>query len=194
MNDHDFLQQLDLSELDPFSFHLQREAALQFYERSLTTADPHVFKQFVQEQVLHNPLYVELLYEIGGDLQQRLNALQEYYDETRNRVLNAIQERYQVDLRAIIRPLLPYYYHSIPPAHLLDNLRQKGVAFSEQDQPVVLEMFKHSTTICGQLASDMELTQSLLGLLHDWMMAGCVNTMRQRPFWMTGTDGALKVQ
>lgn len=195
MNDYDdFLQHLAMAGFDPFVFHAQRELALQHYERCLTDSTTSYLKNFIQEQVLQNPRYVELLYEISGDLQQRLGALQDYYLETRKRVITAVWERHQVDISIFNPPNRIDDYHKIRRDQVLDYLQEQVPNFSKQEYQIVRQMLKHSITICRQLNRDVALTKNLIGILQDWMIAGCISTMRQRPFWVNGVDSAQKVQ
>jgi hypothetical protein len=172
------------------------QKAIEHYEHSLAERSPGHLQNFIEQELLLNPLHLDLLYELLNDLQQRLLALQEYHFDVRERIVRVFLEVYHTDITPLIPADQLHRYHFLQPDQVIEFIRRNGIWITRQEKAVVGDMIRSSTDICGQLYEDIELTFQFIIMLQDWLMAYNINNVRQSQQWvlLPSTDGLALIQ
>jgi hypothetical protein len=172
------------------------QKALEHYERSLADHSPRHLQDFIEQELLLNPLHLELLDGLLNDLQQRLLALREYHFDVRERVVRALLEIYHTDITPLVPPDQLHRYHFLQSDQVIEFIHRSGVWITQQEKAVLGDMIRSSTDICGQLYQDIELTFQFIIMLEDWLIAYNINNVRQSQQWIPipSTDGLSLIQ
>lgn len=167
--------------------HLRLEA-MRLFEECLTNGDESRMEQFIGQQLLHEPPRLQLLHDLGDDLQQRLLSLREYHFDVRDRVLRSFSENFGIDLTPLSPPDALAHYHELTTEQILAYARETGVKLDAKEMALLGKMVEASIQMAAQLYNDIELTSRLHKLVLDWLDG--LNAVVTRQHWNHQSSGS----
>jgi hypothetical protein len=157
-----------------------RESAMDLFDLCLTEGIPDPLTEFVHEQILYNPLHIDLLHAVAEDLHQRLLLLRESHFDVRDRLLRLFQDVYAVDLSQLAPANLLDVYHLLSPDQILEFLKSR-TTLKVHELKSLRKIIENSLARASQLHGDILLTKFLLDYVLDWMDG--LNTVIVRDTW-----------
>lgn len=162
--------------------HLRSEA-MTLFEQCLTNGDDSTLVAFIERQLIHEPPRLQLLHDLGDDLQQRLLSLREYHFDVRDRVVSTFNESYNVDITPLAPPDALDRYHHLTSEQILLFANEHGASLSDQEAILVRKMVDASLKMAQQLYSDITLTSRVQRMVIDWLEG--MNATIARQYWNT---------
>ena len=149
----------------------RRLEAFHRYEQCLADGRPLLLEGFVENLLLESPPPLDLLQDIIDDLQNHLMTLRQQHFDLRERIVESLKSIYQVD----ITPLTPTKrwddYYLLDAEQVVTMVKHAGFDLSEDEAIILRDMIESSTHICTGLVFDIDLTERLCQMIHDWLVA-----------------------
>jgi hypothetical protein len=163
---HDPHLEPDLTPTDP-----RRLDAFHRYEQCLADGRTILMESYIEHLLVQSPFPLELLQDIISDLQNHLQTLRQQHFDMRERIIEALHKVYHVD----ITPLTPTNrwldYHLLDVERVITMVHQGGFHLGREEAVILRDMLESSRQICGRLAHDIDLTERLCDMIHDWLVA-----------------------
>ncbi len=160
-----------------------RLEAMDLFEHCLTEGKPDSLMAFIERQISQDPPRIELLREVGDDLNQRLMGLHEYYLDIWEHTLTTLDSDFGLhfDLRFASAPFNKFDVESI-----IEQLRAEGGEFSAHDEALLRKMLDTSVETAQQLRDDIGMTERLYVYICDWVDG--LNATIARQYWAEGRN------
>lgn len=177
MDDYGVLGLASLAELN-----YMRLEAMDLFERCLTEGKTDFLETFIEQQISQEPPRLELLREVGEDLNQRLLALEEYHADLLDRVWRALRDDFGVEIGTLDD--LTETYKQLEWENIIQRLREYNPSLTHDDEAMVRKMLDASLQTSSQLRSDVAMTEYLHQYVTDWV-DGLSATIARR-MWVDG--------
>jgi hypothetical protein len=166
---------MNLPNLSELEFDLQREMAMELFDRCVGEGNPSLVIAYLERQILQDPLPTDLLLALIQDIQTRLHSYRSHRFELRLQILKWVQERYSVDLSTqfpaqkieeLVTSSDQTIIRLIEGVDRVQKLDESSVALSN-----LKSYLSNSFASLRRIQSQHELATHLFAYMNDWVKA-----------------------
>ena len=149
----------------------RRLEAFHRYEKCLADGRTILMESYIEHLLVQSPFPLALLQGIINDLEIHLQTLRQQLFDMRERIIEALQKIYHVDITALTPTSRWQDYHLLDVDRVIVMVEQGGFHLGTEEGVILRDMIESSTQICGRLAHDIDLTERLCVMINDWLLA-----------------------